>query len=64
MAWLPWPLLPSWPPYGRVLFGVGSADPGVFATAAAVFLMAMLLAGSLPAMRAMKVDPTRSLRHD
>jgi ABC-type antimicrobial peptide transport system permease subunit len=47
-----------------LLFGIGPADPMVMATAAAVFLAAAFVAGSLPASRAAAIDPMVALRHD
>jgi predicted permease len=46
------------------LFGVKAADPLVFATGAAILLLASLLAAFIPAWRASRIDPMVSLRHD
>jgi ABC-type antimicrobial peptide transport system permease subunit len=45
-----------------MLFGVSPADPGVFALAAAVLVVAGLAAGWLPARRAARVDPMTAMR--
>ena len=46
------------------LFGIGAIDPGAFAAVAVVLVCAALLACCVPAMRAMRVDPTVALRHE
>jgi hypothetical protein len=46
------------------LFGIGTADPVVLGTAAAVFLVAALAAGGMPALRAASVDPVIALREE
>ncbi len=46
------------------LFGIGTADPLVLGTAAAVFLIAALVAGGMPALRAASVDPVVALREE
>jgi putative ABC transport system permease protein len=47
-----------------LLFGVRPADPRVIVTAIAVFVVAALLAGGLPARRAAAVDPIAALREE
>ncbi|MEO8025002.1 MAG: ABC transporter permease [Bryobacteraceae bacterium] len=47
-----------------LLFGIRPADPVVLATASAVFLVAVILAGTIPATRAASVDPMVALRHE
>jgi predicted permease len=47
-----------------LLYDVGTVDPIVYASAAAVLLMVALAASLLPARRAVAVDPVRSLRAD
>lgn len=45
-----------------LLFGVGPADPVSFLVALGLPLMIALMASSLPALRAMRVDPAQSIR--
>jgi ABC-type antimicrobial peptide transport system permease subunit len=47
---------------GDVLFGVSAHDPAVFAFVIAVLVGTALLANGLPAHRAARIDPMRSLR--
>jgi predicted permease len=47
-----------------LLFGIRPVDPLVMTTAAAVFLLAALIAGGLPASRAAGIDPMVALRHE
>jgi putative ABC transport system permease protein len=47
-----------------LLFGIRAADPLVMTTAAAVFIVAALIAGGLPASRAAAIDPMIALRHE
>ena len=49
---------------GAMLFGVGAWDPGVFAGAAALVLIASALAAWIPARRALAIDPAAALRAD
>jgi ABC-type antimicrobial peptide transport system permease subunit len=46
------------------LFGVTPSDPVTFSVAALIVLLTGLLAGSLPAQRAAKVDPMVALRYE
>ena len=46
------------------LYGVSPADPTQAAVAAVVLLLAVLLAGYLPARRASRIDPVRALRQE
>jgi ABC-type antimicrobial peptide transport system permease subunit len=45
-----------------VLFGVSPLDPVALGGAAAFVLAVALVAGAIPARRAMRVDPTAALR--
>jgi putative ABC transport system permease protein len=47
-----------------MLFGIGPSDPATLATAAAVLIAVALAAASVPALRAMRVDPMAALRED
>jgi len=47
-----------------LLFEVGRLDPATYAAVAATLLAASLLAGFLPARRAMRVDPVTALRQE
>jgi predicted permease len=48
----------------KMLFGIKTTQPAVFALPAAVLAVAALAAGWLPARRASRVDPMVALRHD
>jgi ABC-type antimicrobial peptide transport system permease subunit len=45
-----------------LLFGLAPQDPATIAAAAAVLVAVAALAGYIPAMRAMRVDPVIALR--
>ena len=47
-----------------LLFGVGATDPLTYGAVILLLGAAALLAGLLPAHRAMKIDPVIALRHD
>jgi ABC-type antimicrobial peptide transport system permease subunit len=47
-----------------MLFGVSSVDAGTFAGMAAILVVVTLAACYVPARRAGKVDPVRSLRYE
>ena len=49
---------------GDALFGVNARDPGVLAIVVLVLLATALVANGLPARRAARIDPMRSLRTD
>lgn len=49
---------------GDALFGVNARDPGVLALVVIVLLATALVANGLPARRAARIDPMRSLRTD
>ncbi|HXW55303.1 MAG TPA: ABC transporter permease [Candidatus Cybelea sp.] len=47
-----------------MLFGVSATDPVTFASVIAVLVGLTLLASSIPAWRALRVDPVTALRHE
>ena len=49
---------------GDALFGVNARDPGVLALVVIVLLATAVVANGLPARRAARIDPMRSLRTD
>jgi predicted permease len=46
------------------LYGLTAADPFVFAGAAGLLAVVSVLAGLIPARRAIRIDPIRALRHE
>ena len=48
----------------KMLYGITTTQPSVFALSAAVLAVAALAAGWLPARRASRVDPMVALRHE
>ena len=49
---------------GSLLFGMEPNDPAALAAAVGILVGAALLAGSLPARRAARIDPMSALRHE
>ena len=49
---------------GPLLFGVSATDPSIYALVAITLLLVAMLAGSLPAWRATRVDPREALQAD
>jgi ABC-type lipoprotein release transport system permease subunit len=47
----------------RMIYGLSSFDPGTLSFAGVLLFIVALLAGSLPAWRAARVDPARTLRN-
>jgi putative ABC transport system permease protein len=47
-----------------LLYNVSPTDPLTFASVAAILVVAGILACALPALRAMRVNPTEALRHE
>jgi len=48
----------------RLVFGVSTTDPGVFAFVALVLTAVAATAAALPALRASRVDPIEALRSE
>ena len=47
-----------------LLYGVKAVDPAIFAAVPLSFIATGLLAGFVPARRAMQIDPIAALRHE
>ena len=50
--------------FAKMLFALSFADPMTMATASLMLLLTGVLAGLLPAIRAMKLEPMAALRHE
>ncbi|MEI9979366.1 MAG: ABC transporter permease [Edaphobacter sp.] len=48
----------------RMIFGLSTADPLTLISASIILLIVGIIAGYIPAVRAMKLDPMIALRHD
>ena len=46
------------------MFGISSVDPATFAATAGTLVFIALLASLVPAVRAVRIDPVRALRHE
>ena len=49
---------------GRLVFGVSTTDPGVFAFVALTLTAVAVTAAAVPALRASRVDPIEALRNE
>jgi ABC-type antimicrobial peptide transport system permease subunit len=47
-----------------MLFEVSAHDPAIFLTVVIVLSLVVLMAGTVPALRATKVDPMAALRYE
>jgi ABC-type lipoprotein release transport system permease subunit len=47
-----------------MLFGISNLDPLAYLAALLVFAIAVALAVTLPAARALRIDPASALRHE
>jgi ABC-type lipoprotein release transport system permease subunit len=47
-----------------LLFGVGATDPATFIGVVSLLAVVTLVACSIPAMRAARIDPSRALRSE
>jgi ABC-type antimicrobial peptide transport system permease subunit len=50
--------------FAKMLFALSFADPMTLATASLMLMLTGVLAGLLPAIRAMKLEPMAALRHE
>jgi predicted permease len=51
-------------PLAALLYGVSATDPVTFGTVPVIFVVVAVVASALPALRATRVDPVRTLRAD
>jgi ABC-type antimicrobial peptide transport system permease subunit len=47
-----------------MLFGLDGRDPSIMIASAALLGVVALLAGSIPALRASRIDPVNALRYE
>ncbi len=59
-----WGSRDCWGVFTQLLFGVQAGDPATFAAVSVLLTAVTILACSIPARRAIRVDPMVALRHE